>query len=216
MSLRPGCQLRHRRSGSACYRSGSRDSVYTKNNARRLFSPGGLEWDPFGKERQRRADLGLLHTDRHLAFCSTPSPYKARLHIQALCLVTPIAKRLPPGLAGTVFRALQGRAARLEAAAKTPPSRSGILHRQEFAPNGSSRGYVGPLDITDCKRRSEHCSRQHLFLCGGCTSGAGAARVLCLNTRNIFGRADSAESLFSAGFFWLTEGNSSYNARRWK
>jgi len=49
-----------------------------------------------------------------------------------------------------------------------------------------------------------------------CTSGARVRGGTVLKTRNIFRRADSAESLSLAGFFWLTEGNSQLQPCRWK
>src|SRR2546428_552159 len=201
------------------------NSVYTKNNARRLFSPRvALAWDPFGKGKTAiRAGFGTYYTlIDNLAFLlnALPPNNGSAAYSGALSSFTPIAKGvLPPGSCGpgipqpcTTF-APQG----VEAAAKTPSVQEwNLTIEQEFSSNMALRvgyvgsfGYHGLLSVDPNTVPAQICSSA-----GGCTSGGqGAARgTVPQNAQYIPAVPTRPNPYLSAGFFWLTEGNSSYNA----
>ena len=201
------------------------NSVYTKNNARRLFSPRvALAWDPFGKGKTAiRAGFGTYYTliDNLAFLLNALPPYNgSAAYSGALSSFTPIAKGvLPPRSCGpgipqpcTTF-APQG----VEAAAKTPAVQDwNLTIEQEFSSNMALRvgyvgsfGYHGLLSVDPNTVPAQICSSA-----GGCTSGGqGAARgTVPQNAQYIPAVPTRPNPYLSAGFFWLTEGNSSYNA----
>ncbi len=193
------------------------NSVYTQNNAIRLFSPRvGLAWDVFGTGKTAvRAGYGIYYSlIDDLAFLqnSLPPYNGAATFTGSLFSFTPITPGPPPA---TTIYAPQG----IQANAKTPTVQEwNLTVEQQLSRNTSLRvAYVGSfavhelLSIDPNTVPSQICSNS-----SGCASGGIAttsfgkgtvpqgAQYIPLGTR--------PNPSLSAGFFWLTEGNSSYNA----
>jgi carboxypeptidase family protein/TonB-dependent receptor-like protein len=193
------------------------NSVYTQNNAIRLFSPRvGLAWDVFGTGKTAvRAGYGIYYTlIDDLAFLqnSLPPYNGAATFTGSLFSFTPITPGPPPA---TTIYAPQG----IQANAKTPTVQEwNLTVEQQLSRNTSLRvAYVGSfavhelLSIDPNTVPSQICSNT-----SGCASGGIAttsfgkgtvpqgAQYIPLGTR--------PNPSLSAGFFWLTEGNGSYNA----
>ena len=193
------------------------NSVYTQNNATRLFSPRvGLAWDVFGTGKTAvRAGYGIYYSlIDDLAFLqnSLPPYNGAATFTGSLFSFTPITPGPPP--ANTIY-APQG----IQANAKTPAVQEwNLTVEQQLSQNTSLRvAYVGSFGVHELTSidpntiPAEICANP-----SGCASGGVATTS--------FGKSNVPQGTqyiplgtrpnpsLSAGFFWLTEGNSSYNA----
>jgi hypothetical protein len=192
-------------------------SVYTQNNAIRLFSPRvGLAWDVFGTGKTAvRAGYGIYYTlIDNLAFLqnSLPPYNGAATFTGSLFSFTPITPGPPP--ANTTYSP-QG----IQANGKTPAVQEwNLMIEQQLSHNTSLRvAYVGSFAVHELTSIDPNTiPAQICSNASGCASGGVATTS--------FGKSNVPQGTqyiplgtrpnpsLSAGFFWLTEGNSSYNA----
>jgi hypothetical protein len=208
------------------------NSVFTQNNARKLFSPRiGVAWDPFGNGKTAvHAGFGMYYSlidDLAFLLNSLP-PYNGAITASgALASITPIVSGAPvppscgPGVpAPCTTYAPQG----VQANAKTPTVEEWNLSlERELDPQTVLRlayvgafGYHGLLSVDPNTIPAQVCSAAAGCTAGGvATSGAPAAAASQSHV------AEGAQYIpvgtrpnpyLGAGFFWYTEGNSSYNA----
>jgi hypothetical protein len=201
------------------------DSVFTQNNAKKLFSPRvGLAWDPFGNQKTAfRAGFGTYYSliDALSFLLNSLPPYNGSAaftgSLPALLPITPNVPVPPscgPGVPQpcTIF-APQG----IQPDAKTPAveewnasveqqlSRSMAL-RVSYV---GSHGYHGLLSVDPNTIPPQLCTSASGCLAGG----TGTTKVTVpQGTPYIPVQASRPNPYLSAGFFWYTEGNTSYNA----
>ena len=200
------------------------DSVYTTNNAKRLFGPrAALAWDPFGNGRTAvRAGFGLydsLIDDLAFLLNSLP-PYNGSLTFSgSLFGFTPIKPGSPPpptcgpGVpAPCATYAPQG----IQQDAKTPMAVEwNLTVEQQLMRNMSlrvayvgSHGYHGLLSIDPNTIPAQICASA-----AGCTAGGtGTARSTVAQGAQYIPVGARPNPFLGAGFFWFTEGNSAYHA----
>ena len=197
------------------------NSVYTENNAIRLFSPRlALAWDVFGNGKTAvRAGYGMYYSlIDDLAFLqnSLPPYNGAATFTGSLLSFTPITPGPPP--ANTIY-APQG----IQANAKTPAVQEwNLTVEQQLSRNTSLRvAYVGSFGVHELLSVDPNTIPAQICATTTCTSGGtatlasfkGIAPTVPQGTVYIPGPgATRPNPSLSAGFFWLTEGNSSYNA----
>ena len=197
------------------------NSVYTQNNAIRLFSPRvALAWDVFGNGKTAvRAGYGIYYSlIDDLAFLqnSLPPYNGAATFTGSLFSFTPITPGPPP--ANTIYSP-QG----IQANAKTPSVEEwNLIVEQQLSQNTSLRvAYVGSFGVHGLLSVDPNTVAAQICGSPTCTSG-GIATLKSFNNvaptvpqgaQYIPGPgATRPNPALSAGFFWLTEGNTSYNA----
>ena len=201
-------------------------SVFTENNAKKLFGPRiALAWDPFGNSKTAiRAGFGTYYTlidDLSFLLNSIP-PYNGSASFANVSLpsILPITPGVPPPPACvatnvpspcTVF-APQG----VQPNAKTPTVEEwNFTVQQELDHNTALRvayvgsfGYHGFLSIDPNSIPAQICSNPN-----GCVSGGvGAARGNVAQGAQYIPVGSRPNPFLSGGFFWYTEGNTSYHA----
>ena len=207
-------------------------SVFTENHAKALFSPRiALAWDPFGDGKTAiRAGFGTYYTlidDLAFLLNSLP-PYNGALSFSgALGSITPVSPTAaPPPTCGPGVPspcstyAPQG----VQADAKTPTVEEWTLRvERELTPSTvlrvayvGSHGFHGFVSVDPNAIPAQICSNP-----SGCLAGGVAASGKPATPPNQSTVAQGAEYIpvgtrpnpyLGAGFFWYTEGNSSYNA----
>ncbi len=200
-------------------------SAFTENNAKRLFSPRvGLAWDPFGNGKTAiRAGFGSYYTliDALSFLLNSLPPYNGSISFAGVPLSSfvPIAPGVtPPPSCGPGAPTLcttyapQG----VQADAKTPTVQEwNFTVEQQLHSNTSlrvayvgSHGYHGLLSVDPNTIPAQICSSP------SCTAGGtpGTARSTVPQGAQYIPIAGRPNPYVSAGFFWFTEGNSSYNA----
>ena len=203
------------------------DSAFTQNNATRLFSPRvSLAWDPFGNGKTAvRAGFGTYYSliDALSFLLNSLPPYNGSVtftgSLPRLLPITPNAPVPPscgPGVPSpcAIF-APQG----VQANAKTPTVEEwNFTIDQQLSRNSALRlayvgsfGYHGLLSIDPNGIPAQICSNPAGCTAGGIATSAASqshvpegAQYIPVGTR--------PNPYLSAGFFWFTEGNSSYNA----
>ena len=205
------------------------NSAYTANNAKRLFSPRvGLAWDVFGSGKTAvRAGYGMYYSliDDLAFLMNSLTPFNgsasfANVNLFAIPGFPFTPGTTPPPSCGpgipspcTIFSP-QG----IQANAKTAAVQEWNLSvEQQLGRNTSLRvAYVGstgvhePVSVDPNTIAAQICSSP-----AGCSSGGNGAvkGTVAQNALYIPGPGSKRPNPFvSAGFFWLTEGTSSYNA----
>jgi hypothetical protein len=190
------------------------NSVFTQNNATRLFGPrAGLAWDVFGNGKTAvRAGFGTYYSlIDDLAFLQNAlPPYNgAATYSGALSSFLPITPGVQPP-STTVF-APQG----IQANAKTPTVEEWNFRiEQQLGGNTALRvAYVGSFGFHGLVSVDPNSIPAEICASATCPSG-GNAKTTSTVTEGMqyipIGKLPNPN--LSAAFFWYTEGNSSYNA----
>ena len=192
-------------------------SVYTKNNATHLFGPrAGLAWDVFGNGKTAvRAGYGTYYSliDNMSFLLNSLPPYNGSESLKGLL---PSLVPIPPGVTpapGTIF-APQG----IQPNANTPTVQEwNFTIEQQLSRDTVLRvgyvgefGYHGFVSVDPNAIAPQVCSNS-----AGCSAGGNLATgsVVQQGTLYVPGpKATLPNPNLGAGFFWYTEGNSSYNA----
>jgi hypothetical protein len=200
------------------------NSVFTQNNATKLFSPRlGLAWDPWGNQKTAvRAGFGTYYSliDALTFLLNSLPPYNGSASFTgSLPSLLPITPNVPvPPSCGsgvpppcTIF-APQG----VQANAMTPTVEEwNVSVEQQLSRNMSvrvayvgSHGYHGLLSIDPNTIPAQICETA-----SGCTAGGdGTVKATVPEGTQYIPVGNRPNPYLSAGFFWFTEGNSSYNA----
>jgi hypothetical protein len=201
-------------------------NTFTKNNARLLFAPrASLAWDPFGKGKTSiRAGFGTHFTmiDALSFLLNSLPPYNGSIAFSnaSLFSFTPLIPGAPvppscgPGVpTPCTTYAPQG----IQKDAKTPTAQEwNVSIEQQLGRSSALRvaytgsfGTHGLLSVDPNTVPAQICASA-----AGCTSGGvGAARgSVAQGAEYIPVAATRPNPYLGAGFFWFTEGNSSYNA----
>jgi hypothetical protein len=193
-------------------------SVFTENNAKKLFAPRvALAWDPFGKGKTAvRAGFGIYYTliDNLSFLLNSLPPYNGSITFPAGPLSNvplPITGGVAPPASSTF--APQG----IEPGAKTPTVNEwNLTIEHQIGANTAVRaayvgsfGYHGLLSIDPNSLRPQICSNS-----AGCPVDTANPPTLVPQGTKYFplGTPARLNTALAAGFFWYTEGNSSYNS----
>jgi hypothetical protein len=201
------------------------DSVFTENNAKWLFSPRiALAWDLFGDGRTAiRAGFGTYYSlmdDLSFLLNSLP-PYNGSIAFANVSMFSflPVLPSVPqPSSCGpnvprpcTIY-APQG----VQGDAKTPTVEEwNFTVEQQLSPTTILRlayvgsfGYHGLLNVDPNTIPAQICSNPD-----GCQAGGiGTVRSIVAQGSRYIPVGTRPNPYLSGGFFWYTEGNSSYNA----
>jgi hypothetical protein len=202
------------------------NSVFTQNNAKWLFAPRvALAWDPFGKGTTAvRAGFGMYYSliDSLSFLLNSLPPYNgSETFTGALSNFLPIAKGVqPPAACGpgvtttcSTF-APQG----IQPDAKTPTVNEwNLTVEHQFGADTVVRigyigsfGYHGMLSIDPNTIPAQTCTDPN-----GCRSGTvaqGTRYIPVVTAPPAPASSNRPNPYLSAGFFWYTAGNSSYNS----
>jgi hypothetical protein len=208
------------------------NSAFTENNAKKLFSArAGLAWDPFGNGKMAvRAGFGTYYSlidDLSFLLNSLP-PYNGSITSSgSLFSITPVipGAAVPPSCgpgvpAPCTTYAPQG----VQSNAKTPAVQEWSLsvERQINLTTAIRASYVGSfgthglLSVDPNDIPAQVCASA-----SGCTAGGAATSGTPATAANQSHVAQGAQYIpvgtrpnpyLGAGFFWYTEGNTSYNA----
>jgi hypothetical protein len=199
-------------------------SVFTQNNAKRLFGPRiALVWDPFGRSRTAiRAAFGTYYSlidDLSFLLNSLPPANGAASYAGALLPLLPVIPGVPPPVSCgpgvptpcTTF-APQG----VQQNAKTPTVQEwNFWIEQQLSENTAVRlGYVGSHGYHGLLSVDPNSIPAQICASATCTSGGnGTARgTVTQGMQYIPVSPTRPNPYLGAGFFWYTEGNTSYNA----
>jgi hypothetical protein len=201
-------------------------SVYTQNNAIRLFSPRfSVAWDVFGTGKTAvRAGYGMYYSlIDDLAFLQNSlPPFNGAATFTGTIFPTaspsppnpnnifPIMPGPPPS---TTIYAPQG----IQANAKTPAVQEWNLSiEQQLTRNTSLRvAYVGSFGVHGLLSVDPNTILAKICGTATCSAGGTAAVGSTVPQGTVYIPGPNAKRpnpALSAGFFWLTEGNSRYNA----
>ncbi len=192
------------------------NSEFTKNNATRLFSPRvGLAWDVFGDGKTSlRGGFGMYYSlidDLAFLINSVPPTNGAASYSNvSLPSLLPITPGVPPP-AGTIF-APQG----IQPDAKTPTVEEWNLRiERQITPNMVLRvGYVGSFGYHGFVSIDPNTIAPQICASATCVSGGtpGTTKGSVPMGAEYIPIAARPNPNLGAGFFWYTEGNSSYHA----
>jgi hypothetical protein len=188
-------------------------AAFTRNNAKRLIGPRvGLAWDPLGNGRTAvRAGFGVYYSliDALAFMLNSLPPYNGALSYNNV----PLASVLPviPGAPATFAPQGVQPDAKTQAVAEWNFTVERQLDRNTVLRLAyvGSHGYHGLLSIDPNSIPAQVCSNP-----AGCTAGGtpGTARSTVPQGAQYIPIASRPNPYLGAGFFWYTEGNSSYNA----
>lgn len=189
------------------------NSIFSRNNAKRLLSPRvGLAWDVFGDGSTAvRAGYGIYYSlidDLAFLLNSLPPYNGTASYTGALTTFTPITPGPPP--ANTTY-APQG----IQQDAKTPMIQEWNLsiERRLAKDTSLSVAYVGSFGVHELLSiDSNSILAQFCALSAGCPTTTTAPIQTVPQGTLYVPLGTRPNPALSAGFFWLTEGNSSYNA----
>ncbi len=198
------------------------NSIFTTNNAKKLFSPrAALAWDPFGNGKTAvRAGFGTYYSliDAPSFLMNSLPPYNGSVTFtnKALLTILPINPNTP-NPPGTVF-APQG----IQPDAQTPTVLQwNFTVEQQITQNTvlrvayvGSHGYHGLLSIDPNSIPAQICASATCSAGGVATAAslASAPHTVLQGAQYIPGPgATRPNPNLSGGFFWYTEGNTSYN-----
>jgi hypothetical protein len=207
------------------------DSAFTENNARKLFSARvGLAWDPFSDGKTSvRAGFGTYYSlidDLSFLLNSLP-PYNGSLTSSgSLFSITPVSPSAPippscgPGVPTPCSTfAPQG----VQADAKTPTVQEWTLSIEHRLAAGTairaayvgSFGYHGLISVDPNTIAAQTCAAAGC-VAGGTTAGGTPAAAANQSTVaqgvQYIPVGTRPNPYLGAGFFWFTEGNTSYQA----
>lgn len=209
------------------------NSIYSRNNATHLLGPrAGLAWDPFGNGRTAiRAGFGTYYSliDSLAFLMNALPPYNGSLTFSGpLASIVPIIPNTPPPPTCTGFNTPTGCATYapqgVQPNAQTPTVQEWSFTAEQQLSHDivmrlgyvGSHGYHGLLSIDPNTIPAAICSSSTGCTAGGAaTSGAPAAAASQSHVPQgaqyipVGMRPNPA---LGAGFFWYSEGNSSYNA----
>lgn len=200
-------------------------SVFTSNNATHLLGPRiGLAWDPFGDGKMAiRAGYGIYYSlidDLSFLLNSLP-PYNGTASFANVSLpsILPIRSGVPPvpscgpgSVPPCTIFAPEG----IQPNAKTPAVNEWnfTMERQLNTQTSFSLAYVGSfgyhelISIDPNSIPAQICSNPR-----GCVAGGvGSVRRKVPEGASYIPAGSRPNPYLSGGFFWYTEGNSSYNA----
>jgi len=209
-------------------------SAFSQNNAKWLFGPRvGMAWNLFGNGKTAiRAGFGVYYSlmDALSFLLNSLPPYNGSVSFSNVRLssILPLVPGVPSPSCGpgvpkpcTIY-APQG----VQANAQTPAAEEwNIAVEQQLSHDtalriayAGSHGYHGQLSIDPNSIPAAICSSAD-----GCTSGGtpGTSKGAVPQGAQYIPLAKRPNPYLSSGFFWYTEGNSSYNAlqidvtRRW-
>ena len=201
-------------------------SAYTKNNAKKLFSPrAGVAWDPFGNGKTAfRAGFGMYYSlidDLSFLLNSLPPANGSLTSSGSLFSSIPVFPNsvIPPACSAGVPTsqcstfAPQG----VQSDAKTPTVEEwNVSIEQQLTRNTALRvayvgsfGYHGFVSLDPNSIPAQICSNA-----AGCVAGGtpGTTKTTVAQGAEYIPVAGRPNPFLGAGFFWYTEGNSSYNA----
>ncbi|HLH38004.1 MAG TPA: carboxypeptidase-like regulatory domain-containing protein [Bryobacteraceae bacterium] len=208
-------------------------SAFTVNHATRLFAPRvSLAWDPLGRGTTAiRAAFGTYYSliDDLSFLLNTVPPYNgsvsySNVPLPSLIPVTPGIPPAPqctaPNPFGCTMYAPQG----VQPDAKTPAVQEwNLTIEQQLDRNTSLRvaylgsfGYHGLLSVDPNTIAAQICQNA-----SGCSAGGIATAASLASTPHVAPQgaqyipgpgASRPDPFLGAGFFWYTEGNTSYNA----
>lgn len=191
-------------------------SEFTKNNATRLFSPrAALAWDVFSDgTTSLRAGFGIYYSlidDLAFLINSVPPTNGAASYSNvSLPAIVPVTPGIPTP-AGTIF-APQG----VQPDAKTPAVEEWNLHiERRLSANMVLRlGYVGSFGYHGFVSIDPNTIAPQICQSATCVSGGtpGTAKGSVPMGAEYIPIAARPNPNLGAGFFWYTEGNSSYHA----
>jgi Carboxypeptidase regulatory-like domain/TonB-dependent Receptor Plug Domain len=200
------------------------DSAFTQNNATHLFSPRvGLAWDPFGNGKTAvRAGFGLYYSliDALSFLLNYVPPFNGTAtfsgSLPSLLPITPSVSVPPACGAGVPSPCTTYAPYGVQPNAQTPTvAEWNFSIQQQLSTNTAlrvayvgSHGYHGLLSIDANSIPAQVCDDASGCLAGGDGTNKSVvpqgAQYIPVGTR--------PNPYVSAGFFWYTEGNSSYNA----
>ena len=200
------------------------DSVFTKNNAKQLLGPRvGAAWDVFGNGKTAvRAGFGLHYSliDALSFLLNYVPPYNGTASftgsLPPLLPVTP-SSAVPPACGpGVPLPCTTYQPFGVQHDAQTPTvAEWNFSIQQQLSANMAlriayvgSHGYHGLLSIDPNSIPAQTCANQ-----GGCMAGGnGATKSMVPQGAEYIPVGTRPNPYVSNGFFWYTEGNSSYNA----
>lgn len=206
-------------------------SVFTENNALLLFSPRvGLAWDPFGKGKTSiRAAFGTYYDlqDSLDFILNNVPPFNGSVSFQNVSLPVLIPIRTgtapPPSCGPGVPQPCNTYAPYgIQSSLKTPTVEEwNLTVEQQIAPSMAlrlayvgSRGYHHLVSVDSNAIPSQICSSPAGCSAGGILTAAqkGAAVVLVPQGAQYIPVGTRPNPFLSNGYFWNSEGNTSYNA----
>ncbi|MFL6449579.1 MAG: carboxypeptidase regulatory-like domain-containing protein [Bryobacteraceae bacterium] len=199
-------------------------SALTANNAKRLFGPRvGLAWDPFGNGKTAvRAGFGIYYSLLDsLSKLNAIPPFNGTLafsnvRLSSIVPIDPATPAQPPCSptlrTGCVIYSPQG----VQPDVKTPTvERWSLRIEQELDAKTVLRvGYVGSFGYHDLISIDPNSIPGQVCPApGGCVSGGtGSAQGLVPRGARYVPVGTRPNPFLSGGFFWYSEGNSSYHA----